>query len=189
MKVVAENTSESLVAGHLERIARRDLSVFPQFYEATSGKLYAIILGIVKNREAAEDVLQELYIKVLNRAEGFDRERGKAIPWLMMMARHTAIDRVRARGRRDNLDGEKYLIAIEEDEDDLLDDAVATQVEGERAMEEVGQYDSACTQCIRAAFYEGLTYSEIAKRENLPLGTVKSRIRRGIRHLKSKMQS
>ena len=59
--------------------------------------------------------------------------------------------------------------------------------EGVRAMDEVSRYDVACTECIRAAFYDGLTYSEIAERENLPLGTVKSRIRRGLKFLKSRL--
>ena len=54
-------------------------------------------------------------------------------------------------------------------------------------MDEVSRYDAACTECIRAAFYDGLTYSEIAERENLPLGTVKSRIRRGLKFLKSRL--
>ncbi|MWV27564.1 sigma-70 family RNA polymerase sigma factor [Aurantiacibacter rhizosphaerae] len=184
---MADTDPDRLLAEQLKHIARRDLSVFPEFYSATSGRLFANILGIVKNREAAEDVLQETYIKILNRSGAFDRDRGKPWPWLILMARNTAIDRIRARGRRDNLDGEKYLIAIEEDEQKPLDEALATQTEGKRAMEEVSKYDAASTDCIRAAFYDGLTYSEIAERENLPLGTVKSRIRRGIKHLKSKM--
>ncbi len=186
---MGERIPDSQVAEHLERISRRDMTAFRDFFEATSGQLTAHIFGIVKNRPAAEDVLQEVYIKVLNRAKAFDPDRGKAWPWLIMMARHTAIDWVRARGRRNNLDGEKFLIAMEETEGEPLDDALATQVEGNRAMEQVSDYDIACTNCIHAAFYEGLTYSEIAEREGLPLGTVKSRIRRGIRHLKSKMQS
>ncbi|MGB3794942.1 MAG: RNA polymerase sigma factor, partial [Alteraurantiacibacter sp.] len=115
-------------------------------------------------------------------------DKGKAWSWLVLMARNTAIDRIRARGRRDNLNGEKYLIAIEEDDKPPLDEALMMQIEGAQAMDEISKYDAACTACIRAAFYDGLTYSEIAERERLPLGTVKSRIRRGIRHLKSKLE-
>lgn len=189
IETMADSNSDRLLADYLGRISRRDMSVFPQFYEATSRRFFANIMGIVKNREAAEDVLQEVYIKILNRSGAFDQERGKAWPWLLMLVRHTAIDRVRARGRRDNLDGEKYLIAIEENEEQPLDDALATRTEGARAMVEVEAFDTASTKCIRAAFFEGLTYSEIAEREGLPLGTVKTRIRRGIQHLKSKLRS
>ena len=184
---MAEPVSDQSLTEQLQGIARRDMAAFPKFYDATSGRLFANILGIVKNREAAEDVLQETYIKVLNRAPAFDPDRGKPWPWLVFMARNTAIDRVRARGRRANLDGEKFLIAIEEDDQPPVDETLAMHGEGVRAMDEVSRYDAACTECIRAAFYDGLTYSEIAERENLPLGTVKSRIRRGLKFLKSRL--
>ena len=180
---------EDLIGRQLERIAQRDLSVFPEFYHATSGRLYALVFTIVKNREAAEDVLQEVYIKVLNRSEAFDPERGAAWPWLLTIARNTALDRVRARGRRDNFDAKKYLIALEEDEGASVAEAIDTQSQAERAIVEISNADEASAECIKAAFLEGLTYPEIAEREELPLGTVKSRIRRGIRILRTRMRN
>ena len=182
-----EGESDARLFQHLTRIAARDLSRFQQFYDLTSQRLFANCLGIVQNREAAEDVLQEVYIKILNRAAGFDPARGNPWSWLLMIARNTAIDRVRARGRRNGLDGQKYLIALDENAEQPIDETLASKGEGEEAMLAVGAYDAGSVECIRAAFFEGLTYSEIAERENLPLGTVKSRIRRGLQFLKRRM--
>lgn len=183
---MAELQSDDLLANQLEAVAQGDVARLHALYEATKSRLFVVCLGIVRDREAAEDVLQEVYLKVWNRAAGFDRARGGPWPWLAMIARNAAIDWARSRTRRASLDNEKYLLAREDDAVPV-DEQLAQAQEGERAMREVEHLDEAAAHCLRAAFLEGLSYSEVAEREGLPLGTVKSRIRRALRDLRVRM--
>jgi len=184
---MAEPHLDTLLAGQLEAIARGDLAGLHELYEATKTRLFVVCLGVVREREAAEDVLQEVYLKVWNRAAGYDPERGGPWPWLAMIARNTAIDWARAHARRTNLDGAKYLLTREVEFEPPADEQLVQAQEGDRAMREVEQLDAAAAQCLRAAFVEGLSYSEVAEREGLPLGTVKSRIRRALKVLKGRL--
>jgi RNA polymerase sigma-70 factor (ECF subfamily) len=176
-----------MLARHLMAVANGDVAGLHALYEATKTRLFVVCLGIVREREAAEDVLQEVYLKVWNRAAGYDEGRGSPWPWLAMIARNTAIDWARAHSRRANLDGAQYLLAREEEFEAPADEHLVQMQEGDRAMREVEHLDEAAAQCLRAAFVEGLSYSEVAEREGLPLGTVKSRIRRALRVLRGRM--
>ena len=184
---MAERQPEDVLESQLEAIATSDVAGLHALYDATKTRLFVVCLGIVKDREAAEDVLQEVYLKIWNRAAGFDRSKGAPWPWLAMIARNTAIDWARARARSSRLDGAKYLINREDEADAPADEQLVAEQEGERAMREVAQLDEAAAQCLRAAFIEGLSYSEVAEREGLPLGTVKSRIRRALKVLRERM--
>ncbi len=183
-----EKHPDDWLADRLEAVAKGEVEALHAIYEATRVRLFVICLGVVKNREAAEDVLQEVYLKVWNRAAGFDRTRGTPWPWLGMIARNTAIDRARARRRRADLDGEKYLIAREDDVPPAIDDQIVEAQEGERVLREVDELDAHSAHVLRAAFVEGLSYSEVAAREGLPLGTVKSRIRRALKVLRERLE-
>lgn len=184
---MADHHSDAALADHLEAVASSEVAALQALFEATRTRLFVICLGIVKNREAAEDVLQEVYLKVWNRAAGYDRAKGPPWPWLAMIARNTAIDRARARTRRAGLDGEKYLISREDVAPAAIDDQLVVAEEGERALREVDDLDEAAAHVLRAAFIEGLSYSEVAEREGLPLGTVKSRIRRALKVLRERL--
>ena len=185
---MAEPHTDDLLANQLEAVAQGEVAGLHALYELTRSRLFVVCLGIVRDREAAEDVLQEVYLKIWNRAAGFDRARGTPWPWLAMIARNTAIDWARAHSRRANLDGPKYLLAREDEVAAApVDEQLAQAQESERAMREVEHLDEGAAQCLRAAFIEGLSYSEVAEREGLPLGTVKSRIRRALKVLRTRM--
>ncbi len=184
---MAQTIPDDQLAGQLDAIARNEVAGLHELYAATKARLFVVCLGVVRDREAAEDVLQEVYLKVWNRAAGYDRERGAPWPWLAMIARNTAIDWARAHSRRASLDGAKYLLTREAEFEPAADEQLAQAQESDRAMRAVEHLDEAAAQCLRAAFIEGLTYSEVAEREGLPLGTVKSRIRRALKVLRMRM--
>lgn len=181
-----DTQSNDSLASQLHAIGQGDVASLRELYSGTSSRLFVVCLGIVKNREAAEDVLQEVYLKVWNRAAGYDASRGSAWPWLATIARNASIDWARSRSRRE-LDGPKYLITQEEGIEEPVDERLAHEQEGERAVREIGHLDEEAAQCVHAAFIEGLSYSQVAEREGLPLGTVKSRIRRALRVIRGRM--
>lgn len=160
-----------------------DRAAFQRVYVATSAKLLGICVGIVGEQEAAEDVLQEVYVIVWRNAARFDAARASPITWLCMIARNRAIDWKRAQDRRVDRFGAMMPAFI-------IDDSVP--MDRTMALAELEQVAVGCLDqlpedqrsAIRDAFLEGLTYVKLAERLKLPLGTVKSRIRRGLLELK-----
>lgn len=125
-------------------VADGDGDAMRRLYEATASELYTICFALVRNREATEDVLHEVYTKVWNCAAGYDPEKGSPAIWLSLIARNSAIDRICARGDRK----QTY---------------------------------------IRHAHLRRLTYSQVAEETGVPLGTAKTRIRRGLTALRARV--
>lgn len=166
----------------LQRIAEGDRDALRDLYAATSAKLFGVCLRILPDRQEAEDVLQEAYLAVWQKAASFDAGRGSPITWLVTLTRNRALDRLRA---RKPVATEPIELAAE-----IPDEALPVHSLME-AHEEAAQL-AACLQTlaapdvrlIRCAFFEGSSYSELAARTAQPLGTVKSRIRRALLKLK-----
>ena len=165
-----------LATGQEDRIA------FQRLYRLTSAKLFGICLRICGERQAAEDVLQEVYLVVWRRAAGFEPGRASPITWLATIARNRAIDWRRAH---------PAMVGASVDEavhvpDPGLDAASALleQEDGRRLHLCLDQLDPPQRETIRTAFFEGVTYAELATRRGVPAGTVKSWIRRGLLRLR-----
>ena len=155
-------------------------------YRRTSAKLFGVCLRICPDRADAEDVLQDVYLTVWNRAASFDPSRASPITWLAALVRNRAIDRLRASGRRPTAP----LELASEVADDRPDAETFLVADGEAArivtcIETLAASDATM---IRTAFFDGATYSEIAERGAMPLGTVKSRIRRALLKLRDCLQ-
>lgn len=163
-------------------VALRDRTALRQVYEMTSAKLFGICLRISADRAAAEDILQDVYLKIWNRAEGFDASRASPITWLCTIARNTAIDwrRVNVRSGFVGQDA-----AIDVPDGQLGVDMLIEQDQlSARVHECLDQLDDKQNSSIRSAFFGGLTYAELADRMKVPEGTMKSWIRRGMQRLK-----
>ncbi len=170
----------------LTAVGRGDRAALRQVYDMTAAKLFGICLRICGERASAEDVLQTVYIKVWERAGKFDATRASPITWLATIARNAAIDwrrSVAGRAVRDTLP-EQAGFAVADDSL-LADQSMIVAEEGEQLHRCLGELEDRTRLCIRAAFFDGSTYAEIAERENVPLGTMKSWIRRGLLRLKA----
>lgn len=140
------------------------------------------MLRICEEREAAEDVLQEVYVTVWNRAAGYDPERASPVTWLATIARNRAIDWRRARRPVTNV-GVEEAEAIA-DEAALAPERIEAEQEARRLHGCLDEIEGRQATAIRAAFIGGATYAELAERDGVPLGTMKSWIRRGLLKLR-----
>lgn len=172
------------VAPLLAQVANGDQGAFASLYETTSGRLLGICLRVLSDRAEAEDVLQEVYVTVWNKAGNFDAGRARAMTWLGTIARNRAIDRLRALpapATRAPIQfaeatpdlGPSPAAHAESADNKVRLDACLDQLEPRRQV------------LIRTAFFDGATYEELATRSGSPLGSIKSWIRRGLMQLKA----
>jgi RNA polymerase sigma-70 factor, ECF subfamily len=168
----------------LQRVAGGDRAAFEALYRRSSPMLLGICLRVLGDRAEAEDVLQEAFVAIWSKAAQFDPQRARATTWLGSIARHRAIDRVRALPAA-------ALRAPIELLDEAADPAPSPARQAEAATDKarlddcLGQLEPRRQTLIRTAFYEGATYEELAQRAGSPLGSVKSWIRRGLLQLKA----
>ena len=172
------------VAPLLARVANGDQGAFASLYENTSGKLLGVCLRVLSDRAEAEDVLQEVYVTVWNKAASFDPGRAKAMTWLGTIARNRAIDRLRSlpspstRASIDLAEATPDLGPSPAAHAESADDTVRLHV----CLEQLEPHRKVL---IRTAFFDGATYEELAVRSGSPLGSIKSWIRRGLMQLKA----
>lgn len=170
------------LADALARAGRGSQSALSEVYEATSAKLFGICIRILRDRGEAEDALQDIYLNVWRKAASFDSERASPITWLATLARNRSIDRLRASGARRHEPVELALNVADPSPGAAATlEADETRVRLNGCLEELGGQPAAA---IRTAFIEGVTYADLAQRNEVPLGTMKSWIRRGLIQLK-----
>ena len=166
----------------LSRVAQGERQALRTTYDLTSAKLLGVIMHILRDREAAEDALQDVYLKVWNRAGRFDRSRASPITWLCAIARNTAIDHVRRTGRRAEVSDD--VLPDIEDEAPGADKMLCDAEDSARLQDCLETLTDDHRKSIRLAFFRGFSHSELAERLDVPLGTMKSWIRRGLKSLK-----
>lgn len=175
------------LSGLIQRVARSDRKALNAVYDRTSAKLYGVCLRIAGDRDAADDVLQEVYLKVWNRAGRFDPEFGSPITWLCAIARNAAIDWVRKHGRSINNVADHADTGDAEFGEAL--ELMAEDAERAQIFDCLGALPSNHQRAIRLAFFDGLSHSELASAMHTPLGTTKSWIRRGLVQLRGCLES
>ena len=167
----------------LARVADGSEAALKEVYQRTSAKLFGLCLRILGDRGEAEDALQEIYVSVWRRAESFDPARASPITWLAALARNRAIDRMRASGRPRPAEPIEAAARLADDAPDALS-ALEKDEEKDRLLGCVDELEERQSGPIRAAFFGGLSYPELAERAGVPLGTMKSWIRRGLLRLR-----
>ncbi len=165
----------------LARSGLGDRAAFKSVYERTSAKLFGVCLRILNDRSEAEEVLQETYVKVWRNAGRYVQAKASPISWLVAIARNQAIDRIRARKpAAGDLDE-----ASEKPDDGPSPEARTVASDEKRRLDDcLSRLDRSHADAVRRAFIEGYTYEELAVHMDVPLGTMKSWIRRSLLKLK-----
>jgi len=170
----------------LARVAKRERAAFEQLYDRYKNILYATAMKFLKEDADAQDVVQDVFIQIWDKAKLYDPAKGKPLTWALTLTRNRSIDRIRAIQRRTRLrdDFGKETVV---DESAGMREALSGVDAGEKNQilrEAVGRLSPEQRKVIEMAFFRGFTQSEIADRLGEPLGTVKARARRGLMKLK-----
>ena len=190
MQANPDNDLEAEIA-LLHRIGQGDRRSFEELYDRFSGVLFSTGYRVLNNQEAAEDVLQDVFIQIWEKAALYDPARGKPMTWAITLTRNKAIDRLRSTQRRSRLqdDLEHEAQTVEQFDDKNSFDAVSSVETGEMVREAIKKLSKDQREAIELAFFSSLTQTEISERLGEPLGTVKARIRRGMMKLKDLLGS
>ena len=167
----------------LRRSARGDEAAFADLYDATSRRLFGLVLRIVRDHAMAEEVTQEVYLDVWRQSARFDPQRGSAMSWLMTIAHRSAVDRVRASEASRRRDDAHAATHQDVDFDTTAESAQAS-LEAQRVRRALATLTDAQRAAVELAYLGGYTHTEVARLLGLPLGTAKTRIRDGLIRLR-----
>jgi len=167
-------------------IGAGDRPSFEKLYERFSGVLFSTAYRVLNNSEAAEDVLQDVFVQIWDKAPLYDPARGKPLTWAVTLTRNKSIDRLRGLQRRNRLhdDVEKESATFDQFDDRSSLDAVTGIERAQMVRAAIEKLSTEQRKALELAFFSGLTQTEIAEQLGEPLGTVKARIRRGMMRLR-----
>jgi RNA polymerase sigma-70 factor (ECF subfamily) len=165
----------------LGRVSLKDRAAFSRLYVLYSPKLFSVLLRIVRDRGESEDALQEVFVKIWQRADRFRPEEGRAETWLMAIARNHAIDVLRARKPQASAIDEAFDLASDEVDPET---AAVNRSEGGRIDKCMQTLESDKADAVKRAYVEGLSYQELAEVYNIPLNTMRTWLRRSLLKLR-----
>lgn len=166
------------------RMAQQDEAALGRFYDLMSPRAFGLILQVCRDRDVAEEVTLDVFHEAWRRAPEYQPGRGQPHTWLLAIARSRAIDRLRSMKRRQP---DEAPLRVEElrladpGPDPSAD--LALREEGERVRAALAEINPDQARLLKLSFFHGLSHADIARHVDLPLGTVKSRIRLGLQHL------
>jgi RNA polymerase sigma-70 factor (ECF subfamily) len=191
--IYAESLDDGQLAGLVARVCDQHEPSLARLYEATSGRVYGLVLRVVRQPSLAEEVVEDVFWQVWREAPRFDAERGKVLAWLLAIARSRAIDALRrqerVRASELAVEDDEALEALAADhatQDDPFDLVGASQHHA-RLHALLAALDPLPRQLLSLAFFRGCTHEEIAEQTGLALGTVKSHIRRTLVALRGQL--
>lgn len=166
----------------LVRVAEGDRDAFTQFYKATSPKVYAMLIRVMRDRDAAQDVLQQAYVAIWKKAASFKPARGPAMAWTVVVARNKALDAMRV------VTSKNETVMIDEtlpDDSTCTEDLAEATLLRRRLTEALASLPEDMAKAVRLSTEYGFTSQEIADQFGLPHNTVKSWVRRGLKRLRA----
>jgi RNA polymerase sigma-70 factor (ECF subfamily) len=168
--------------------AEGDRSAFQSLYQKSSAKLFGTLLRILKRDELAEEVLQEVYVVIWQRAGQFESGKGRAMTWMITIARHKAIDLLRRQEEqvaKVSLDDDGAPATALEIETQLWDQSAGLSPASAMTLETcLSELEPKARDCVRLAYQYGYSREELAAKHEVPSGTLKSWLRRALKRLK-----
>jgi len=168
----------------MKRVAARDRVAFAELYDQFSRPMFALVLRVVHCRVEAEDILQDAFASLWNRAETYRAERGSPFSWITAIVRNKAIDVVRERSRHFELMDMSLRLKHDEAEPATATDSLGAADSQRLVRAALAKLSGDESRVIELAFFDGLTHREISAALGQPLGTIKARIRRGLLKLR-----
>lgn len=171
----------------MKKIKAKDDKALAELYDLYNRLLFGMIISVVKKREEAEDVLQEVFVKIWEKAHSFNEDRGNVYSWIVTLTRNKAIDRIRSKGyktqQKASQDVDAPEFTLEGDKYDPLETTIFSD-RAELVRKALGEIPESQSEVLEIAYYRGMTQSEISDHLEIPLGTVKTRMRQGMIKLK-----
>ena len=165
----------------LKRVARGDEAAFATLYDLVSGRLYGLVLRVVRDPAMAEEVAQEAAVEVWRSAARFDQALGSAVSWMLTIAHRRAVDRVRSeQAASDRL---RKAATSEVAYDDVVEQAT-TRIERQQVRRCISNLTELQREAVLLAYYRGYTYREVSEVLDTPLPTIKTRMRDGLIRLR-----
>jgi RNA polymerase sigma-70 factor (ECF subfamily) len=185
--VTAEKRAElkATDASLIDRIVQRDESALAALYDRYAGMLSSVLNRILRDTQAAEEILQDIFYQLWRNASQFDASRGSLSGWLLVIARNRAISRLRRHNPASGDELRENTVVVASN----LESSVAQQQLMARVKSALDSLPKEQRAAIELAYFEGLTHSEIAQRTGDPLGTVKTRLRSAVETLKRDLHS
>jgi len=174
-------TDHANIEALIARVALADRSAFASLYDATSSKLFGVCLSILKDKQAAEDAVQDTYIKIWSKADQYHTNGMSPMTWVITIARNTSIDLLRT--HRKNHNGIDEMPELMDDSNGPEAFSIATG-ENIRIAQCLEELENEKAEAVRGAYLYGLSYAELAIRFNVPLNTVRSWLRRSLLKLR-----
>lgn len=170
----------------LLRVAQGDQRAFSELYDVIAPRMLGLVRHVLKDHAQSEEVVQEVLLEVWQTAPRFDPNKGKAVTWMLTMAHRRAIDRVRsAQSSRDR--DTKIGIRDLDREFDSVAESVEIRIEHDRVEKALSRLSELQRQAVELAYYGGYSHSEVAEMLNIPMGTVKTRLRDGMMRLRAEL--
>ncbi len=172
----------------IERLRARDTAALAELYDRYGSLVYTIVLRIARDTATAEDLTQDVFLRVWNRIPTFDVERGSLSSWMLTIARHSAIDFLRSRGGKQS----RLNLSIDAMERPLAggnaESELQTATDARKVRAAMAKLDPKHRELLELAYFDGLSQSELAERLELPLGTVKTWVRTALRQLREDLR-
>ncbi|OZQ98540.1 RNA polymerase subunit sigma-24 [Paenibacillus sp. VTT E-133291] len=174
----------------LQKIANRDTDALEQLYDRYERPIYSFALRIVKDAMEAEEIVQELFVRIWNAASRIEIEsnKGKISTWMFAITRNLAIDRLRKQGRQPEDSVEDVVWERLRSNEDSTELTVEHNLLGQQLKKEIEGLQSDQKQVLEWIYYMGYTQQEVADQHKIPLGTVKSRVRLALKALRGRFE-
>ena len=163
------------------RLKNRDQLAFSYLYDNYSGALYSIILQILQESESANDVLQEVFINIWRKIESYDPAKGRLFTWMLNIARNASIDTLRSKGYQNTRKNQELPDTVNITASSQITQLNVDNIGLKKTLEKLKPEHRIL---IELAYFKGYTHEEIAQMEDIPLGTVKTRIRNALLQLR-----
>ncbi len=180
MATTTTYTEKELIA----LLKQRDEKAFSYLYDNYSGALYSIIIQILENTELANDVLQEVFINIWRKIDTYDPAKGRLYTWMLNIARNASIDQLRSK----NYQNSQKNQSLPENVDGLAGSSIQMSIDSIGLKKMLTKLKMEQRVLIELAYFKGYTHEEIAEMEDIPLGTVKTRIRNALIQLRTLLQ-